>query len=70
MVGAFEAGIGGEELFGLAAGFFEDRLVTAEVGDAQGRQAVLLGAEEVAGAAEVEIHFGKGEAIGCGGEGV
>jgi hypothetical protein len=70
VVSGFKTGVGGEESFGFAAGFFEDLAIAAEVGDTQRRQAMLLGAEEVAGAAEVEIHFGEGEAVGCGGEGV
>ena len=68
VVGMLEAGIGGKKLLGLAAGFFEDRLVAPQVGDSQRRQAVLLRAEQVAGAAELEVDLGQLEAVGRGGE--
>lgn len=45
-------------------------MVAEEVGDAEGGEAVLAGAEEVAGAAELEVDFGKAEAVGGVLEGV
>ena len=67
MVGGFEPWVGRKQLLGFAAGFFQNRPIAAEIGDPQRRQAVLLRAEQVARAAEFEIHFGQFEAVGrCG----
>jgi hypothetical protein len=42
VIGVFEAGVGGEELFGLAASFFQNLLIATQVRNPQRRQAMLL----------------------------
>src|SRR6185436_10075605 len=59
-----------DELDRVLAGFFDDGGVAEHVGDAEGGEAVLAGAKQVAGAAELEVDFGEAEAVGGFGEGV
>src|SRR6185436_1070534 len=59
-----------DELDRVLAGFFDEGGVAEHVGDAQGGEAVLASAKEVAGAAELEVDFGEAEAVGRFGEGV
>ena len=48
----------------------KQRFIAAQIGDSQRRQAVLLRAEQVARAAELEIHFGQFETVRCRGESI
>ena len=66
-----EGGVGGGgEAFGFDLGEFEDGAVAEEVGDAELGQAGLAGAEELAGAALLEVEFGEFEAVLRGDHGV
>ena len=62
-------GAGGEGV-GFGAGELEERAIAEEIGDAELRGACLAGAEELAGAALLEVKLGEGEAVGGGDEGV
>lgn len=64
-----ETGVGGYEGVGVATGFFEDVAIAEEIGDAERRETVLAGAEDIAWAADLEIDFGQLEAVGGADEG-
>src|SRR6185369_594329 len=55
---------GSDEVEGGVAGGRKFGFVADEVGDAEGEFAVLAGAEDVAGAAELEVGFGDVEPTG------
>ncbi len=61
---AGDGGVGGvDEGGGFAFGELEDVSVAGEVGDAEVGEAGLAGAEELAGAALLEVEFGEEEAV-------
>jgi hypothetical protein len=60
----------GGEAFGFELGEFEEGAVAEEVGDAELGEAGLLGAEELAGAALLEVELGQFEAVLRGDHGV
>ncbi len=62
VVGVGQAGVSVEDAGGFVAGVDEDVFVN-EAGHFEVGEAALTGAEEVAGAAELEVDFGEFEAI-------
>ena len=63
-----QAGVGGHKGLGFRLRRIEGAAVGHEVGDVQGGQAVLSAAEEIAGAARLQIVFCDGETVVCAGE--
>ena len=59
-----QAGVGGDQRLGVAAGFVHDGRVAQQVGDPQRRQAVLPRAEQLARPAQREVDLGQPEAVG------
>src|SRR5690606_18651087 len=59
-----------EQLLGDRPCLFHERVVAREVADAQGGQARLPRAEDVAGAAQREVALGDREAVGRRGDGL
>src|SRR5690606_28719951 len=49
---------------GVAAGHSQELAVLAQVGDLEGGEAALAGAEDLAEAADVEVGLGEFEAVG------
>ncbi len=69
--GAWDGGVGRDgEGLGFGAGEFEERSVAEEIGDAKLGGACLARAEELPGAALLQVELGESEAIGGGDEGV
>ena len=57
-----EAGVAVEDAGGFVAGAYQD-VAVGEAGHFEGGEAALTGAEEVTGAAELEVDFGEFEAV-------
>ncbi len=64
MLGLRKAWVAGDEFAGVFAGFGHDGGIANQIGHAERRQAVLAGADQVAGAAELKIDFGEFESVG------
>ena len=62
MIGVGEVGVAVEDTSGLVSGVDED-VAVGEAGHFEAGEAALAGAEEVAGAAELEVDFGELEAV-------
>ena len=62
--GVLEAGIVRDQELRFAARFFEKVAVALEVSDQERGQAVLLRAEEVSRATQLEVQFRELEAVG------
>src|SRR5439155_23792434 len=58
------AAFGGQDVAGGLAGFFNYWTIFGKVSEAEGGHAALFLADQFAGAAEREISFGNGEAVG------
>ena len=59
----YEFGIFGQEFPRLLAGGLEEGQVAGQLGQADGREAGLGGAQKIAGAADFEVRLGDGEAV-------
>src|SRR5690606_7476580 len=63
MLGRAEFGVLGDELLGFLSGFLQRIRVAMKIGDSERREAMLLGAEYIAGTSHSEIGFCQFEPI-------